>query len=127
VSATPEGEINWITSIKKDTKTDNDGGKHGSIISMYDKEQDQISFIYRTDHPDDDGGFGKLFGRDPKVTMYTTISKEGKVEKEVLIDHTIHDYELVPARNVFINDDSKNIVVMADKKRQTQLVGVKFK
>jgi hypothetical protein len=59
--------------------------------------------------------------------MYTTISKEGKVEKEVLIDHTIHDYELVPARNVFINDDSKNIVVMADKKRQTQLVGVKFK
>jgi len=127
ISGTPEGEINWTKSVKKDTKTINDSGKHGSILSMYDSENDQLSFIYRTDNPDDDGGLGKLFGKDPKLTMYTTVSSEGKVNEEVLIDHNIHDFELVPARNAFLNEDGKNVVVMADKKRQTQLVGVKFK
>jgi hypothetical protein len=127
ISGTPEGEINWTKSVMKDTKTINDSGKHGSILSMYDSENDQLSFIYRTDNPDDDGGLGKLFGKDPKLTMYTTVSSEGKVNEEVLIDHNIHDFELVPARNAFLNEDGKNVVVMADKKRQTQLVGVKFK
>lgn len=126
VSATPKGEINWITSVKKDTKTENDGGKHGSIISMYDSKNDQLSFIYRTDNPDDDGGVGKLFGKDPKLTMYTTVSSKGNVSEEVLIDHNIHDYELMPARSSLVNND-RDIVVMADKKRRTQLVGIKFK
>ena len=127
VSATPEGEINWITSVKKDTKTINDSGNHGSIISLYNPQKDQISFVYRTDNPDDDGGLGKLFGKDPKLSMYTTVSNEGKVSEEVLIDHNIHDYELVPARSALVKEDGKNVVVMADKKRKTQMVGVTFK
>lgn len=125
VSATPNGEINWVQSVKKDTQTHNDKGKHGSVISLYDSNNDQLSFIYRTDNPDDDGGLGKLFGKDPKLTMYTTVSDDGKVEKEVLIDHNIHDYQLVPNRSALF-EDSRSLAVMSDKKRRTQMIGISF-